>query len=278
MATKDQFRRLLEGWVKFLKLAQMVDQKSNPDGTLRYRIKPTLDHVRSYLTSETQYSEDQIEDAIATVKTKKGIVNEPAKLQNNPTPEKPPGTPAGQPPGTNVSTWMHHEMRPGERPEEEPPEEPKRQIGSNKPEPGPRRIQHDPNSVTDIEYRDVPNKPKSDPNDINIDPDERRDRNKAKKKKFGFWESLEEEITDTTPEPVDEKDVEQIFKILSGGKEISKGQAAIDNLNTWGEEKQEKSEQLRKVEVGRIITTIKNSMTDSQRRSLWRVLKDGKIK
>jgi hypothetical protein len=273
--------KLTKEWIRFLKTNQMVAAAPSPDGKLNYKRTPTSDDVIRFLTNNTHYSEEQINNAISMVGAKKGQAAGNLKLQNNPTPK--PGNPQlqnnptpkpGNPQlqnnpttGTDLSTWMHSEMRPGERPEQP---EPQKRIGANKPAPGPLRIKHDPNSVTDVEYRDIPNEPKPDPNEPRIDPDERRDRNKPKKKKFGFWESLEEDITEK-PIELDEKDVEQIFTILAGAEEVSPEQAALRNFDKEIEPKV-KSYEMKKQELARIKQAIDTKMTDSQRRSLWRML------
>lgn len=245
--------KLVKKWIQYLKDNRVVAQQADPSsGKLKYQRDVTVDDLTAFLELRTDYSEEQINNAISMVLAKKTIGNRDPALTNNPT--KPT-------PGTNVSTWMHHGMTPGEPPERgvqpstatnaPPPAKPK-QIGNNQRKP--TEIGHDPNSVSDVEYRDIPDEP-----------------NKPAKRKNPFSRfrkgNLKEDITDDRGEVFSEKDVETVFDILSGTTPEQKDLLPNVPDNT------EKPN--RQAEVDKIKEVIMDSMTHSQRLALWRALSNG---
>jgi hypothetical protein len=248
-------QNLTKDWIRYLKNNRFAELKSDEAGNLKYKKPVTSQTVTDFLSLKTQYSDEAISNAISMVLSKKGV--KPPKLQNNPTPTEP---------GRDLSTWMHNEITPGTRPRSDvstrnqpaEPAEPKQLTAPNVR--SPQKIAHDPNSVSDIEYRDVPEKPPE-----------------KKKSRFNFRRGVKEAITDAESPKLDEDDIELIFKILSGGGETySPGDAAIAAGTPKPKEKvqspPDKEKQI--AEINKIKRLIRDTMTDGQRKALWRALSD----
>lgn len=138
-------------------------------------------------------------------------------------------------------------------------------------------ISHDPQSVSDIDYRDVDRK---EPGKL---PAPQKPHYKLNRQ-TGKPERLREEISDTAP-TLDEKDVEMIFDILEkSGKKEDLGQstvaAARQSANAERaarkkpepspQEKQEKQEE----DIRKLKHIVRDVMTPGQRKALWRALND----
>ena len=259
--------KLTKAWISYLKNNQIVAYKSGPDGKLTYKREVTSDDVIKFLRDNTHYSEEQIYNAVGMVGSKKQTGSGPAKLQNNPTPEKP------KEPGRDLSTWMHYGMRPGEHPT--------KHVGADDVEDAPRltgkenpKLKHDPDSISDIDFREIPNEPK-DPKRLPAPKQEQEPENDSKpgyKPRFRL-RKIKEGLDDTTYN-LDEKDVEQVFSLLSNEKEVAPGSEPLDRGDQEQEQPEEKSDEQKQLEVEKIKLAIQNKMTDSQRKSLWRLLTD----
>jgi hypothetical protein len=269
--------KLTKAWISYLKNNQIVAYKSDPDGKLRYKREVTSDDVIKFLRDNTHYTEEQIYNAVGMVGGKKQAGSGPAKLQNNPTPEKP------KEPGKDLSTWMHYGMRPGEHPVKrmgdadvvdntprlrgpEDQGDPKKLTGKENP-----KLKYDPNSVSDVDFKEIPNEPK-DPKRLPAPKQEQepeKDSDKPGYKPRFRLRKIKEGLDDTTFN-LDEKDVEQVFSLLSKENEVAPGSEPLDT----GEKPEEKSDEQKQIEVEKIKLAIQNKMTDSQRKSLWRLLTD----
>jgi hypothetical protein len=139
--------QLIKQWIKYLKNNQIAELKSDPDtGDLSYRRPVKTEDVHNFLEVETDYTPEQISNAIHTVLTGNAINKQPPKLQNNKTPS------------SDVSTWRQSEVTPGQKQQAIP-------YSGNQPvQPtkSPRRSNDD---ATDIEYRDVNEAIKDNPGD-----------------------------------------------------------------------------------------------------------------
>lgn len=250
-------QNLIKDWIRYLKNNRFAALKSDEAGNLQYKKPVTSQTVTDFLSLKTQYSDEAISNAIGMVLSRKGVKS--PKLQNNPTPKET---------GRDLSTWMHNEITPGTRQQTSTdvstrsqtaePAAPKQLSGPKAN--SPQKIAHDPNSVSDIEYRDVPEKPPE-----------------KKKSRFNFRRGVNEAIADTESPEIDEDDIELIFKILSGGGEtFSPGDAAIAAGTPKPKEKvqapPDKEKQL--AEINKIKRLIRDTMTDGQRKALWRALSD----
>ena len=256
-------QKLIKDWIQYLKNSQIVALKSDPNtGKLNYKRPVTSEDVTKFLEAKTRYTPEQISNAIHMVMAKNAQGAAPKQLSNEPAqadPESPEGD--GKKPGTDVSTWMHHGMRPGDpknRLQGEPSEQPKQVGGTPN-----NKLNYDPNSVSDIDYRDVP---KKDPEALPAPSEKRKPRFKLRTK--GINEDFEENQGYT----LDENDVEQVFNILAGGEadtapaaDTQGGRAAPEA----GEANQPDPEALNKIK-----RTIRDTMTDSQRKALWRALNE----
>lgn len=219
--------RLTKEWITYLKSNRIaVSSKDNP-GTLDYRKKVTSDNISRFLEAKTDFSEEQISNAIHMVLARKAQGGGPAKLQNNPTT------------GTSVAS------RP-EAPQQQAP----KQIGSNQPKAAaaaPNK-RYNKDNATDVEYRDI-----------------------------------NEELRDDTAYTLDEKDVEDIFSVLTsgaasapastpGGEQKQRGGAATQGTPAAAnpEEEQAKKEE----DVRKLKRMIRDTMSPAQRKALWRILTD----
>lgn len=258
--------KLTKDWIRYLKNNRIVSYKSEPDGRLNYKRSVTSDDLVKFLRDFTHYSEEQIYNAIGMVASKKGAAGSP-KLQNNPTPEQP------KEPGKDLSTWMHYGMRPGEHPTKRvgaDAEDSPRLTGKETP-----KLAHDPNSVSDIDFREIPHEPKE-PGRLPA-PQSKEEPKADSGTKPGYkprfkLRKVKEGVEDTTID-LDEKDVEQVFNLLSSQKEVPPGSEPLD-LGNKTADKAEKSDEQKQAEVEKIKLVIANKMTDSQRKSLWRLLTD----
>lgn len=254
-------QRLVKDWIQYLKNTQVVGLQSDPDtGKLQYKRKVTSDDVSQFLELKTDYTPEQISNAIHIVLAKNAQGGKPQKIGNNPTPPEPETPPQ---PGTDVSTWMHYGMRPvgaTNRLQGEPAEQPK-QIGG-KPN---NKLNYDPNSVSDIDYRDVPNKnPEALPAPTTP---KRKPRFKLRTK--GVNEDFEQ------PEglEVDENDVEQIFNILVNG-DNDKPATPATQAGRAAPAAGSATKPDATVQLNKIKRAIRDTMTDAQRKSLWRALNE----
>ena len=260
MAVNSQ---LTKDWIKFLKNNQIVSLKSNPDGKLNYKRTVTTDDLIKFLRDNTHYSEDQINNAISMVAVRKGISDAPPKVQNNPTPKEP---------GKDLSTWMYHGMRPGEHPTKnigsDDIVDPPRLSGKEAP-----KLRHDPNSVSDVDFREIPHEPKEPGRLPAPEPKQEPEKDTSSERKPRFrLRKVKEGIEDTAFD-LDEKDVEQVFSLLSSEKQVAPGSEPLD-LGPEEPQPTGKSDEQKQLEVDKIKQIIHNKMTDSQRKSLWRLLTD----
>jgi hypothetical protein len=172
---------------------------------------------------------------------------------------------------------MHYGMRPGEHPtkrvggEEQP-----KQVGGK--ETG--KLKHDPDSISDIDYKEIPNEPK--------EPAEPKQLGWKRKPRFKYRHKagIKEAIEDKAGPTLDEKDVEMIFDMLSAGGEKSDPGAAAVAAGTQAasaergtarkkkelppEEKLAKKQQ----DMNKIRELIRYTLTSGQRKALWRALND----
>lgn len=233
-------KSLTKEWIQFLKNNKIVDLNSDPaTGKLSYKRGVTSDDVSKFLEIKTDFSAEEISNAIHMVLAQGTMKNAQPKLDNNPTPKEP---------SKDISTWSYYGMSPGNK---QPVDDtgtgadnqartPPRQLGNSQP-----RVSHDPNSISDIDYRDKP-----------------EDKSSVTKSKFGR-RNVKEEIKDVAGHNLGEKEVEQIFSMLVAPKPA---QSASDNNTAVSVDREE---QLRKFK-----RLIRDVMTDAQRKSLWRALHD----
>jgi hypothetical protein len=252
-------QNLTKEWIRYLKNNRFAELKSDEAGNLKYKKPVTSDSVTDFLSLKTQYSDEAVSNAISMVLSRRGV--KAPKLQNNPTPKEP---------GRDLSTWMHNEITPGTRQQTSTDVSTRNQPTASRPPKqlsapntvSPRKIAHDPNSVSDIEYRDVPEKPPE-----------------KKKSRFNFRSGVSEAIADTESPELDEDDIELIFKILlGGGEKYSPGDAAIAAGTPKSKPKDkveappDKEKQI--AEINKIKRLIRDTMSDGQRKALWRALSD----
>lgn len=241
-------KRLTRLWIQYLKNNKIVALKSDPaTGRLSYNRPVTSDDVSKFLETESEFSEEEISNAVHMVLAKNTINKAGQKLPNN------------SKPGGDLSTWHHYGMSPGDRPEaEQDPKEIGHTQAAEPESPQKARVKYDPDSVSDIDYREK-------------DDDEtpRRPR-------------LNEEITDNTGYELGEDDVEQIFGMLASGKgkekqqsasRVSTGSKSATPKGTEPELSPEQELAEKQEKVRKIKRLIREVMTEAQRSALWRLLR-----
>lgn len=205
MATNE--KTLTRDWINFLKTNQLVELKSNPDGSLIYRKQVTTDDLDRFLRNTAQFDDEAISNAIHSVLVKKVISRQAPKLKS---------------------------------PKQQEPEQ-QAQIGNNTPA-GPKQLgnnlpkkKYNNDDAEDIDFRDI-----------------------------------NEKIEDKPLGVVDEDDVEAVFRILT-----TAGPAPAQNPPKAPEPVDPAAEQEKKTsDLNRLKRMIRDTMTDAQRRALWRILTD----
>lgn len=259
---------LTRDWIQFLKNNQIVSLKSDPKtGRLNYSRPVTSSDLIKFLLVKTDHSERDIKSAIRSVK-------------NNGTGE--PGNDLavpGQSSERGVSDWMHYGMSPGVRPNagsDELTHEPNK-LGNNpsqpdEPSPAPgkptNKLKYDPNSVSDVDFREVPNEPNS-PKGLPAPEKEEPTR----KPRFKYRnKNIKEDIRDKQGEELSEKEIEAIFRKLAtdaaGAADAEKAKKDAETPSD-AEVQAKRDEDFRKMK-----RLIRDVMTDSQRKSLWRMLNE----
>jgi len=210
---------LVRDWIQFLKLNQIVASKSDPSsGKLVYKRKVTAGDVSRFLSNNTSYPDDVINKVIASVLKKPAR----SKKQN------------GDPPTDD-------------EPKELPSAAQPRQLAHT-----PTKIGHDPNSISDIDYRDI-----------------------------------KEAFTEVESPDISEEQIEAIFNKLaatgepespiSAAKQTStrrSRQASAGGEDTATELAPEESRTQKEEAIRKIKRVIRDTMTDNQRKALWRALNE----
>ncbi len=259
-------KSLTKEWIQYLKSNKIVSLQSDPkSGLLKYQREVTSDDLIEFLLVKTDYSEEEIESTIRAVKGGAGAAAGRELAAPDQSSER------------GVSDWMQNgtspidgDPREFDNYDEQPAltNEP-RKIGHS-----PGKLKHDPDSVSDVDFREVPNKPES-PRSL---PSPKPKEDEKRKPRFrNLKPKLKEDIRDDAGEKISERDVEAIFTKLAKGaadKETQDAEAAnkekkATNTTSGAEMQAKKEDDLRKMK--RLIRDI---MTDSQRKSLWRMLNE----
>jgi hypothetical protein len=99
-------KTLTKWWIQYLKNNKIVDLKSDEAGKLNYQRPVTSDDLSNFLEVKTEFSPEEISNAMHMVLARNAIGKQAPKLDA----PKPKG------PGSELSTWMYYGMRPGEHP------------------------------------------------------------------------------------------------------------------------------------------------------------------
>lgn len=241
-------KSLTKNWIQYLKSNKIVALNSDPEtGKLKYNRPVTSDDVMEFLDVKTDFSPEQVSNAIHMIMARKGLSKQSPKLQS----------PAPKEPGRGLSTWTHHGMTPAER---QPKKMDHGDIIDMPQAAGPEsRLKYNPKDVSDIDFKEK-------------SAEDEKNSNKKPKR-------LKEEITDIPKFTLDEQDVELLFNILSSGA-VKPNNDNLDNERNLDRSKKDKEidpaeVQARKEEDFRKIKRlIRDVMTDSQRKAFWRMLND----
>lgn len=255
-------KALTKAWIQYLKGNKIVQIKSDESGKLNYNRPVTVDDVVNFLDVKTEYSMDDIMNAVHMALAKNAIGKQNPKL-NAPGPKQP---------GTDLSTWMYYGMRPGEHPT--------KRVGADDIEDAPQltgketnKLRYDPDSISDIDYRDIP---PEEPKRLGAPqkPEE------PKRKPHFRLRKVKEDIEDNPGDELGEQDVEMIFNMLASGaaskadSEKKAASAAKTKKDKAAEVSPEELQAKKEDDMRKMKRLIRDVMTDSQRKSLWRMLKD----
>ncbi len=258
---------LTREWIQYLKNNRIVSLQSDPkSGRLNYQREVTDRDVIEFLLAKTDYSEKEIKSTIRAVKGGSGAGNELSV--------------PGQSTERGVSDWMHSGTSPIDGdPREFDNYDEQPALGNDPRKLGnaPNKLKPDPDSVTDVDFRDVPDEPES-PRGL-PGPKQKEDP-KAKPRFRNLKPKIKEDIRDKTGNEISEKEVEAVFRQLATGaaaasdKEKQDAEAAekekqAANTPTSAALQAKREEDLRKMK-----RLIRDVMTDSQRKSLWRMLNE----
>lgn len=240
-------KQLVKDWIQYLKNHQIVGLQANPEsGKLTYKRPVSVDDLHKFLEVKSDFSPDQITNAIHMVLAKKAQGGKPKAIQNNPTPQE-PEKPAQ--PGNDLSTWMHYGMK---------PVAPKNRLASEPgklPAPQGNKTDYNNDDISDIDYRDIPPEQENKPKALAA-PEPKR------KPKFRYRnKGLTEDFEDDPGAELDENDVEEVFNILVGGQDQEK-------------EESPKTARETAIELNRMKRVIRDKMSDDQRQMLWRALNE----
>lgn len=229
----DKIRALTKGWIQYLKNNQIVELKSKPDGNLNYKRPVQADDLVKFLRLESDFDEAQIKQAIRSVMSSKTSASVTADPTANP--QGPKGLP--EPDSPNIRRTSR-DVAPYKT-----QSEPSDNVIDA--EPVSKKIKFDPNSISDIDYRDKVEEPAQ----------------PQKKSRFG---KLEEAIRDRSGVSLSEDDVENVFRLLLN---------PVKKPNQ--EEPTAKSEEQRINDLRKIKRLVRDTLTDQQRKALLRVLVNG---
>ncbi len=253
--------RLTKDWIQYLKNNQIVALKSDPNsGALSYRRPVTVEDLFRFLDSSSNFGEEKIMNAIGMVLTKKGIKNQPQKLQNQ------PAAPNQQDDVTDVDY-------------KDVPDEP----------PGPT-----PGRISNVTDKETPQRREPDwwpaPAEQN-DSKEKEPKLHTKLKTPGsagqkprfLYKGLKEDFQDQQGETLDERDVEEVFSSLlsqqtfdTDNDEAQPAAQPTGKKAAPGQPKQaEPADPVKQEEsLRKIKRVIRDTMSPEQRQALWRALNE----
>ena len=248
-------QKLTKEWIQYLKNNQIVELQSDPQsGKLNYKKPVTEDDVIDFLTNNDYFSQEEIEKALDSVGGEQSAAS-------------------------NVAT------RPTQQ-QQSPGQEPQTQ---DQPEPAARPT-YDNSNATDVEPRygprtslpaptralPAPVQPEKksrtggkQPGQVSQTPNAIRKRQSRANRRSG----INEDFTDNPGAELSEKQVEEVFKILTAGQQAQKQQAGHGQPADQ-ENPRVDPVQVRIEEINKIKRVIRDKMSDQQRMSLWRALTD----
>lgn len=233
-ASKD---KLVARWIQYLKNNQIVDKESDLEtGDLKYKRSTTTKDITRFLESNTDYSEEQINNAIKMVMAKGAQKKQPDKLQNNPTQRVP---------GRELSTWQQNDMHPGDP--RQPANIPRLPSKASQDTP-PKKSKYSKDGAVDVEYKDI-----------------------------------KEAIKDLSGQDFSEDDVEAVFSILTSAKpdssDATQDKPSGNKQKGQGKQKGETppaDPRKKEEDTKKLMRIIRDTMTPTQRKMLWRALQAGK--
>lgn len=264
-------QRLIKTWIQYLKNNQIVSLKSDPNSSqLKYRRPVTSEDVLKFLNSTSNFDEKTINSAIQAVLNTKSKNNTSSSKEYSATQDNTPKL-------DNISDIGSKSVDPDQK-----------SLNHNK-----SLISHDPNSISDINYREVPRdrlEPLSLQHKNVKDKDAREPRPHFKlktpattdKKARVSYKGIKEGFVDNRGNELNEKDIEDIFNTLLSQQSInnhSSEQSPPDRKQNINKQQLSPEEQQLKKEenLRKIKKVIRDTMTPAQRMSFWRALNDNNI-
>ncbi len=227
-------KKLVRDWIQYLKNNKIVALQSDPSGKLQYNRKVTENDLRSFLDGE--FDSKAIDAAIARVV---GDGQLPATVSDRP---------------NDASTWNNKETTPGQK---QPPPEQQHRLGA--PPAPPREKKYNTDDAEDIDFRTGPRKEIGN----NQEPEQPR---KKPRFKYQYPKDVNEDLEDNPGRTFSEAEVEAVFQFLTKPKPAQQAKAEDPALAA------SQAEQKKREELNKIKRTIRDTMTDQQRMSLWRAL------
>lgn len=295
----DELTRL---WILYLKSSQIVWSNSDPTtGELSYRRKVDAHDITQFLKLKTDFSDKDIKNAISSVNASDNSVASDNKsvalatdddTANNQQSQQqsPTNTPANVSRGPDGNAQRTKKYDTSDATDIEPRYGPRTALpyqddnSASVDEPSTPQLPHSPNSKpADLEPNNRSRTGGTKAGNLSQTPDAIRKRKsraevsaktKSGKSAFSHMASslsnkvVKEAFSDKQAEVFSEKDVEEIFQILTNkqstnqdGENVSTGNAQDTSV-------------LRQKEIAQIKKVIRDSMNDQQRMTLWRALND----
>jgi len=246
-------QKLTKEWIQYLKNNQIVELQSDPKtGKLNYKKPVTEDDVIEFLTNNDYFPQEEIDKALDSVAGS----NQPA---------------------SNIATRQDQQPSDQQQQSHNQPSGQQKYDNSNatdvEPRYGPRTALPAPTRALSAPQPSQPVKKSrtggKQTGQISQTPNAIRKRQSRASRKAG----INEDFTDNPGAELSEKQVEEVFKILTAGQQAQKQQAGhgqpTDRENTRVDPTQVRAEELNKIK-----RVIRDKMSDQQRMSLWRALTD----
>lgn len=259
---------LKKNWIQFLKNNQIVAYKSDPNtGSLKYNRPVTTADLMGFLESEFETAD--IKKAIGSVMSSRSGNPDQSSDQNDlqiqndlDRVDKVPNQQNNQQGGLSGSDTPRRKLSsdPNGVIDVDAREIPDNNRLSN-PQ---RKIPLDPNSAVDVDSREVPDEKPDD--QISGKPSEITHKRKPRFK-YRHKKGISEAIRERPGPTLSEKDVEAIFSILISSKNKLSPKKSNSLSTNSQSSKDEEFRQLKRM--------IRDKMSDSQRKALWRALTNG---
>ena len=246
-------QKLTKEWIQYLKNNQIVELQSDPQtGKLNYKKPVTEDDVIEFLTNNDYFPQEEIEKALDSIA-------------------------GSSQPSSSLTTGQGQQSPEQEQQTQDQPSGQRKYDNSNatdvEPRFGPRTSLPAPTRALQAPAPAQPEKKSrtggKQAGQVSQTPNAIRKRQSRANRRAG----INEDFTDNPGAELSEKQVEEVFKILTSGQQAQKQQAGRGQP-TDQENPRVDPTQVRVEEINKIKRVIRDKMSDQQRMSLWRALTD----